>query len=79
LDVPLEAGDAFLLASDGFWEWVEESEMELDLAGARCPGNWLDRMEDRLRARVPADNDNYSAIAVWVTNGDAFPTPKVVV
>ena len=62
----LEAGShAFLLCSDGFWEYVLEPEMEADLAEAADPEDWLERMRRRLAARVPADNDNNTAAAVW--------------
>lgn len=57
---------AFLLCSDGFWEYVIENEMEADLAAAVDPQEWLDRMRARLRVRVPSDNDNNTAAAVWV-------------
>ena len=56
---------AFLLCSDGFWEYVLESEMEEDLQGAASPEDWLERMRERLRGKVPADNDNNTAAAVW--------------
>jgi serine/threonine protein phosphatase PrpC len=75
----LRIGDVFLLASDGFWEWVEESAMEADLRSTATPGKWLDLMEDRLKSRADARHDNYSAIAIRVTNGGALCTPKVVV
>ncbi len=57
---------AFLLCSDGFWEYVLEQEMALDLAKAAGPGDWLERMRRRLKERIPADNDNNTAAAVWV-------------
>ena len=57
---------AFLLCSDGFWEYVLESEMAADLAAAADPLDWLVRMRSRLMARVPGDNDNNTAAAVWV-------------
>jgi serine/threonine protein phosphatase PrpC len=59
-------GDAFLLASDGFWEWVTEGEMEAELARAGTAEGWLAAMCARLRARASPDHDNYSAIAVFV-------------
>lgn len=66
--VLLEAGDAFLLCSDGFWEYVLETEMEVDLAKSSTATTWLARMKNRLLQRVgpKPDNkhDNYSAIAV---------------
>jgi serine/threonine protein phosphatase PrpC len=60
----VQAGDAFLLASDGFWEYVTETEMEVELSKAMTPGDWLRTMERRLRAKASADFDNYSAVAV---------------
>ena len=57
---------AFLLCSDGFWEYVLEHEMAADLAAAGDPLDWLARMRSRLMDRVPADNDNNTAAAAWV-------------
>lgn len=57
-------GDAFLLASDGFWEWVTEAEMERALAASGDPQQWLTSMELQLRSRATGEFDNYSAIAV---------------
>jgi serine/threonine protein phosphatase PrpC len=59
-----ETGDAFLLASDGFWEYVTEPEMEQDLASSADAGKWLALMEARLRQRATPESDNYSAIAI---------------
>lgn len=57
---------AFLLCSDGFWEYVLEPEMEEDLNSAAGPEDWLERMRRRLKQRIPADNDNNTAAAVWI-------------
>lgn len=57
---------AWLLCSDGFWEYVLEREMEADLRAASGPEDWLERMRARLKARIPADNDNNTAAAVWL-------------
>lgn len=61
-----EGGDAFLLASDGFWEWVTESEMESDCVSAMSSEAWMERMKARVIKRASASYDNYSAIAVRV-------------
>jgi PPM family protein phosphatase len=63
----ISPGDAFLLATDGFWEYVKELEIEVELAKARSPDQWVEGMVGRLRARARDGNDNYSAIAVFVT------------
>lgn len=57
--------DVFLLCTDGFWEYVYEEEMESTLRQARTPQDWLSRMEEILKNRTPADNDNYTAAAVF--------------
>jgi PPM family protein phosphatase len=63
---PLSAGDAFLICSDGFWEYVTEIEMAADYACSRKPREWLERMEKRLWKRAPQDHDNYSAIGIFL-------------
>lgn len=60
----VQAGDAFLLCTDGFWEYVYEEEMEQTLANAGDPASWLDAMTDILRTRIPHNTDNYTAAAV---------------
>lgn len=67
--LPLEEEfHAFLLCSDGFWEYVLEIEMEIELCRARSPRQWLGAMESRLRKKASGDFDNYSAAAVFVNN-----------
>lgn len=64
--ISLYSGDAFLLCTDGFWEYVFETEMEADLDQADSVTGWVTAMELRLLARAPEKNDNYSAIAIRV-------------
>ena len=40
-----EGRDAFLLCTDGFWEYVYENEMEQCLKEADSPKDWVRRME----------------------------------
>jgi serine/threonine protein phosphatase PrpC len=65
----LQAGDAFLLCSDGCWEPVEEGEMAADLDAAQSAQEWLQRVEARILARADARQDNYSAVAVRILAG----------
>jgi serine/threonine protein phosphatase PrpC len=58
--------DAFLLASDGFWECVTEPEMENDLTATPNSQEWIQTMEERVKQRALPEHDNYSAIAVRV-------------
>ena len=57
--------NAFLLCTDGFWEYVLEEEMEKTLTESKDPQDWIRRMEAILRTRTPADNDNFTAAAVF--------------
>ena len=65
--IPLKKRRAFLLCSDGFWEWIEEKEMCRLLKHAASPVDWLQAMATVIRANGQnKEMDNYSAIAVWV-------------
>ena len=59
-------GDAFLLCSDGFWEFVYNEEMLVDCLKSRTPEEWARRMLLRHIRRTPPGNDNFSLIAVFV-------------
>jgi serine/threonine protein phosphatase PrpC len=58
-------GDAFLLCSDGFWEYVLEGEMEIDLAKADTPEGWITYLLTRIGKRITENNDNLSVIAIF--------------
>jgi serine/threonine protein phosphatase PrpC len=62
-------GDLFLICSDGFWRYVKELEMLADWCKSPSLGKWLEYMEMRLLQAVPAEHDNYSAIALLVEPG----------
>lgn len=59
-------GDAFLLCSDGFWEYVYNEEIQADLCKARTAEDWAERMLLRHIRRTPPHNDNFSLITVFV-------------
>ena len=63
----LQEGDAFLLCSDGFWEYVYETEMETDLAKSTNPKEWINYMAKRIVLKTHNNgNDNFTAIAVMI-------------
>ena len=64
--IETEAGDAFLMCSDGFWEYLFETEMEIDLLKSRQPKDWVDFMLLRIVRRLKSESDNFSAIAVMI-------------
>jgi len=65
----LAPGDAFLLCTDGLWEFVDEAEMTDALDGAQNAQEWLTRLEalvlEHAHARGAVAHDNFSAIGVW--------------
>ncbi|MDR2030764.1 MAG: serine/threonine-protein phosphatase [Azoarcus sp.] len=75
-DKPLTllSGDIFLLCSDGFWESVGEEVMEAALQRTNAPEQWLDAMVGEIAAPDAADQDNYSALAVWVGEREEITT-----
>lgn len=66
-EAAIQPGDAFLLCSDGFWELVDETEMEKTIKKARTASRWLAKMMRVLEKNIPgSDYDNYSAITIMV-------------
>lgn len=58
-------GDAILLCSDGFWEYVLEKEMLHTLSWTLSAENWLKSMIQHLKRRTRGiDNDNNTAIVI---------------
>lgn len=55
-------GDAFLLCSDGFWEYVLENEMEIDLSKSTSAEEWVKFMLIRLLLKMNGKNDNFTVI-----------------
>lgn len=69
LSEPVARGtkQAFLLCSDGFWELIEEKQMEKCLRKARNPEEWLLSMEEIvLKNGESSDMDNFTAVAVMI-------------
>ncbi|MFZ6749746.1 PP2C family protein-serine/threonine phosphatase [Undibacterium sp. Ren11W] len=63
----VQDGDAFLLCSDGFWEWVSDDEMGQSLRQASSSDAWLANMNkiaEQNIARTNSRRDNFSAFAI---------------
>lgn len=65
----LQAGDVFLLCTDGLWEYVNEVEMCASLVRAPDAQAWMAALEALVLKNAAAQNkrnhDNFSAISVW--------------
>nr|WP_321397071.1 protein phosphatase 2C domain-containing protein [uncultured Desulfobacter sp.] len=62
----VKPGDTFLLCTDGFWEYVLETEMAVDLVCSENPTNWLELMAERIADRGSGAFDNYSGIGIFI-------------
>lgn len=60
--IQIQDDDAFLICSDGFWDYVYESEMEADLLKAENAAAWLKFMLKRHILRAENEGDNYTAV-----------------
>ena len=62
-------GDAFLLCSDGVWEYLADAELEALLRQAATPQAWLDLIDAAIRAATArlSTHDNFTALAVWLS------------
>jgi serine/threonine protein phosphatase PrpC len=63
----VQPGDAFLLCTDGLWEYLDDAVLESTLAAAPNPGAWIGELAAQVRAaaRHKASHDNFSALTVW--------------
>ena len=75
LNTPMEmqAGDAFLLCSDGLWENVRDHELEATLQNSDNPSRWLDALKQLIFALKKPNQDNFSAIALFVSDNSETP------
>lgn len=64
---PIGAKTAFLLCSDGFWEYIDERRMKKCISRANSAQEWIEEMEKTVLKNGKKYNmDNYSAIAVII-------------
>lgn len=59
-------GDAFLLCSDGFWEYLFDEEVLIDRLKADCAQKWAELMLVRALPRITPGSDNLTLLTVLV-------------
>jgi PPM family protein phosphatase len=66
--IEVEDGDVFLLCCDGWWDALTEVQILETLEQADTPSQWLDAMQLEIEAQALPGQDNFSAIAVWISD-----------
>lgn len=63
----VEAGDVFMLCTDGLWEYLDDSVLERTLQAAPNPAAWLGALASEVRqaASSKSSHDNFTALTVW--------------
>jgi serine/threonine protein phosphatase PrpC len=74
----LVAGDVFLLCTDGWWEHVEEDEMERLLGESTGSQDWLAAMGQLILNRAASESDNYTAVCVTASEKEADETTVIL-
>ena len=67
--LPLQDGDAFFLCTDGYWEWLQDHEMEQSLMNTQSSSEWLGKMNAVAQQNIGAlcvNRDNFSAFAIRI-------------
>ena len=62
----VKPGSAFLLCTDGFWEYLFDEEILLDRLKSDTPRQWVEYMLLRVMERLTPGTDNLTALAVMV-------------
>lgn len=64
--IPLLPGrHAFLLCSDGYWEYLTDAEIMQTLHGSETAAQWNRAMQALVCARCPEDADNRTAVTIF--------------
>lgn len=66
-DGEVEAGDVFMLCTDGVWEYLPDGVLERTLASSANPAAWIGELavEVRKAASHKASHDNFTVLTVW--------------
>ena len=63
---PVEPGDAFLLCSDGAWEYLRDGEIPIDLLKAENAKRWAELLVLRMMDRITKGNDNLTLLTLML-------------
>ena len=65
--ITLNKNQAFLLCTDGIWEWITDDQLSDLLKVSSCAEEWLEKIVNAVEhSSQKIERDNYSAIAVLI-------------
>lgn len=62
----LSLGDAFLLCSDGAWEFLDDEEIAIDLLKSKRAKQWVEYLLLRMMERIQSGNDNITLLTLML-------------
>ena len=62
----IEPGDAFLLCSDGGWEFFRDTEVLIDFLKAENAKHWAELLLTRMMGRIDSGNDNLTLLTLMI-------------
>jgi serine/threonine protein phosphatase PrpC len=60
-------GDAFLLCTDGLWNYLSDDEIKEELNKSSSVEDWVKALEVKIGQVVFDNKDNYTIIGIWIT------------
>lgn len=71
--IKLRGSMSFLLCTDGYWELIEDKDIERINSQSKTPEEWVIGMNKMIQLNGEGtDMDNYSAIAIYLEAGGLF-------
>lgn len=65
-NVMIESGDAFMLCSDGIWEFISDEEVLIDFLKSENAKQWAEHLLMRVMDRIMGGNDNLTILTLMV-------------
>lgn len=65
-EIFLYDGDRVILLTHGAWENLDETEIEVELSKAESVGNWIGRLEKKIKSNSESKLPNYTVAGIFI-------------